>query len=264
MSWETIIGLEIHVQLKTRTKMFCRCTNGSGAAPNTTTCPICLGHPGSLPVSNRAAVEWAIDLGRALGCAIAERALFHRKSYFYPDLAKGYQISQYDEPLCVGGTFVVPGRRRRSRSRDRARAPGRGRCEDRPRRGRGRADRRRRPFARRLQPRWRAAGRDRDAARPPLLRRRAALPPVAAPDDRRAGRLRCGDGERHVARRRQRVGASGGRGWLPDALGAQEHELLQFHRARHRRRRARTDRTVRGWAGRRPGDVRLRRRLGHA
>jgi aspartyl-tRNA(Asn)/glutamyl-tRNA(Gln) amidotransferase subunit B len=109
MTWETIIGLEIHVQLKTRTKLFCRCPNGFGAAPNTTTCPICLGHPGSLPVANRTAVEWSIDLGRALGCEIAEHAVFHRKSYFYPDLAKGYQISQYDEPLCVDGAFVVPG-----------------------------------------------------------------------------------------------------------------------------------------------------------
>jgi aspartyl-tRNA(Asn)/glutamyl-tRNA(Gln) amidotransferase subunit B len=109
MSWETVVGLEIHVQLKTRTKMFCRCPNGFGAAPNTTTCPICLGHPGSLPVPNRTAVEWSIDLGRALGCAIAEHAVFHRKSYFYPDLAKGYQISQYDEPLCVKGSFAVPG-----------------------------------------------------------------------------------------------------------------------------------------------------------
>ena len=109
MSWETVVGLEIHVQLKTRTKMFCRCANGFGAASNSTTCPICLGHPGSLPVPNRTAVEWTIDLGRALGCEIAERAVFHRKSYFYPDLAKGYQISQYDEPLCVGGAFVVPG-----------------------------------------------------------------------------------------------------------------------------------------------------------
>jgi aspartyl-tRNA(Asn)/glutamyl-tRNA(Gln) amidotransferase subunit B len=109
MNWETVIGLEIHVQLKTRTKMFCRCPNGFGAAPNTTTCPICLGHPGSLPVPNRTAVEWSIALGQALGCAIAEHAVFHRKSYFYPDLAKGYQISQYDEPLCVEGSFAVPG-----------------------------------------------------------------------------------------------------------------------------------------------------------
>jgi aspartyl-tRNA(Asn)/glutamyl-tRNA(Gln) amidotransferase subunit B len=109
MTWETVIGLEIHVQLKTQTKMFCRCPNGFGAAPNTTTCPICLGHPGSLPVPNRTAVEWTIKLGQALGCTIAERAVFHRKSYFYPDLAKGYQISQYDEPLCVDGSFAVPG-----------------------------------------------------------------------------------------------------------------------------------------------------------
>jgi aspartyl-tRNA(Asn)/glutamyl-tRNA(Gln) amidotransferase subunit B len=109
MTWEAVIGLEIHVQLKTRTKMFCRCPNGFGAAPNTTTCPICLGHPGSLPVPNLTAVEWTIDLGRALGCKVAERAVFHRKSYFYPDLAKGYQISQYDEPLCVDGSFAVPG-----------------------------------------------------------------------------------------------------------------------------------------------------------
>ena len=109
MTWETVIGLEIHVQLKTRTKMFCRCLNGFGAAPNTTTCPICLGHPGSLPVPNRTAVEWSIDLGRALGCELAERAVFHRKSYFYPDLSKGYQISQYDQPLCVDGSFSVPG-----------------------------------------------------------------------------------------------------------------------------------------------------------
>ena len=109
MTWQAIIGLEIHVQLKTRTKMFCRCANGFGAAPNATTCPICLGHPGSLPVPNRTAVEWTVDLGRALGCEIAERAVFHRKSYFYPDLAKGYQISQYDEPLCIGGAFAVPG-----------------------------------------------------------------------------------------------------------------------------------------------------------
>ncbi|HEU0305268.1 MAG TPA: Asp-tRNA(Asn)/Glu-tRNA(Gln) amidotransferase subunit GatB [Gaiellaceae bacterium] len=109
MSWEPVIGLEIHVQLKTRTKMFCRCPNGFGAEPNTTTCPVCLGHPGTLPVPNRTAVEWTLDLGRALGCRLADTAMFHRKHYFYPDLAKGYQISQYDEPLCLEGSFSVPG-----------------------------------------------------------------------------------------------------------------------------------------------------------
>ncbi len=108
MTWEAVIGLEIHVQLKTRTKMFCRCANEWGAEPNTRTCPVCLAHPGALPVLNRQAVEWAVKLGHALGCEIATHSVFHRKNYFYPDLPKGYQISQYDSPLCVGGSFVVP------------------------------------------------------------------------------------------------------------------------------------------------------------
>src|SRR2546430_5911038 len=108
MNWEPVIGLEIHVQLKTRTKMFCRCENGFGGAPNTQTCPVCLAFPGALPVANRRAVEECIKLGLALDCEIADRAVFHRKNYFYPDLPKAYQISQYDEPLCSRGTLVVP------------------------------------------------------------------------------------------------------------------------------------------------------------
>jgi aspartyl-tRNA(Asn)/glutamyl-tRNA(Gln) amidotransferase subunit B len=107
--WEPVVGLEIHVQLKTRTKMFCRCENGFATAPNTQTCPVCLAFPGALPTPNETAVEWTLKLGLALGCEIAQRALFHRKHYPYPDLPKGYQISQYDEPLCTEGTFVVPG-----------------------------------------------------------------------------------------------------------------------------------------------------------
>jgi aspartyl-tRNA(Asn)/glutamyl-tRNA(Gln) amidotransferase subunit B len=106
--WEPVVGLEVHVQLKTRTKMFCRCEAGWGASPNTRTCPVCLAHPGALPVPNRTAIEWTIKLGLALGCEIAEHALFHRKNYFYPDNPKGYQISQYDIPLCSNGRFVVP------------------------------------------------------------------------------------------------------------------------------------------------------------
>jgi aspartyl-tRNA(Asn)/glutamyl-tRNA(Gln) amidotransferase subunit B len=106
--WEPVIGLEIHVQLKTRTKMFCRCENIWGEEENTRTCPTCLAHPGTLPVANKTAIEWAIKLGVALGCEIAPRALFHRKHYFYPDLPKGYQISQYDVPLASGGRFVLP------------------------------------------------------------------------------------------------------------------------------------------------------------
>ncbi|HEY6150611.1 MAG TPA: Asp-tRNA(Asn)/Glu-tRNA(Gln) amidotransferase subunit GatB, partial [Gaiellaceae bacterium] len=109
MSWEPVIGLEIHVHLKTRTKMFCRCPVAYFEPPNTQTCPVCLAMPGSLPVPNRQAVEWTILLGLALGCEIAPRAIFHRKNYFYPDNPKGYQISQYDEPLCVNGRVLVPG-----------------------------------------------------------------------------------------------------------------------------------------------------------
>jgi aspartyl-tRNA(Asn)/glutamyl-tRNA(Gln) amidotransferase subunit B len=107
--WEPVIGLEIHVHLKTRTKMFCRCAVAYGDPENTRTCPICLAHPGTLPVPNRRAIEMTILLGLALGCEIAPQAVFHRKNYFYPDLPKGYQISQYDEPLCVKGRVLVPG-----------------------------------------------------------------------------------------------------------------------------------------------------------
>jgi aspartyl-tRNA(Asn)/glutamyl-tRNA(Gln) amidotransferase subunit B len=108
MTWEPVIGLEIHVQLKTRTKMFCRCPNGFGGEENTQTCPVCLAHPGALPVPNARAIELTILLGHALGCEIAGHAVFHRKAYFYPDLPKGYQISQYDQPLCTDGHFRLP------------------------------------------------------------------------------------------------------------------------------------------------------------
>ena len=100
---EPVIGLEIHVQLCTRTKMFCGCALSFGADPNTRTCPVCLGHPGTLPVVNAQAVRYGLMIGLALGCTPAERSLFHRKNYFYPDLPKGYQISQFDIPLCREG-----------------------------------------------------------------------------------------------------------------------------------------------------------------
>ena len=107
--WEPVIGLEIHVQLKTETKMFCRCRNAFGDDPNTNVCPVCLAFPGALPVPNRRAIEECIKLGLALDCDIAEKAVFHRKNYFYPDNPKAYQISQYDEPLCADGKLTVPG-----------------------------------------------------------------------------------------------------------------------------------------------------------
>jgi aspartyl-tRNA(Asn)/glutamyl-tRNA(Gln) amidotransferase subunit B len=101
--YESVIGLEIHVQLATVTKMFCGCELSFGDPPNTHTCPVCLGLPGSLPVANARAVHLGLMIGLALGCELAPRSIFHRKNYFYPDLPKGYQISQYDEPLCRGG-----------------------------------------------------------------------------------------------------------------------------------------------------------------
>jgi aspartyl-tRNA(Asn)/glutamyl-tRNA(Gln) amidotransferase subunit B len=100
---EPVIGLEIHVQLATRTKMFCGCELSFGEPPNTRTCAVCLGLPGSLPVANAQAVHFGLMIGLALGSELAPRSIFHRKNYFYPDLPKGYQISQFDEPLCLGG-----------------------------------------------------------------------------------------------------------------------------------------------------------------
>jgi aspartyl-tRNA(Asn)/glutamyl-tRNA(Gln) amidotransferase subunit B len=101
--YEAVIGLEIHVQLSTRTKMFCGCELSFGEPPNTRTCPVCLGLPGALPVANEEAVRLGLMIGLALECDLAPTSIFHRKNYFYPDLPKGYQISQYDEPLCRGG-----------------------------------------------------------------------------------------------------------------------------------------------------------------
>jgi aspartyl-tRNA(Asn)/glutamyl-tRNA(Gln) amidotransferase subunit B len=102
-AYEPVIGVEIHVQLKTRTKMFCGCALSFGEEPNTRTCPVCLGHPGTLPVTNAEAVHFALMIAMAFECDIAPSSIFHRKNYFYPDLPKGYQISQYDIPLATNG-----------------------------------------------------------------------------------------------------------------------------------------------------------------
>jgi aspartyl-tRNA(Asn)/glutamyl-tRNA(Gln) amidotransferase subunit B len=108
-SFEPVIGLEIHSQLLTRTKIFCGCSTAFGAPPNTHVCPVCLGMPGALPVLNRQAVELAIKAALALGCRIHDTSIFARKNYFYPDLPKGYQISQYERPLATGGHLDLPG-----------------------------------------------------------------------------------------------------------------------------------------------------------
>jgi aspartyl-tRNA(Asn)/glutamyl-tRNA(Gln) amidotransferase subunit B len=105
--YEPLFGLETHVELGTRTKMFCACTTTFGAEPNTQTCPVCLGLPGSLPVVNRMAIEYTIKIGLALNCSIASWCRFARKNYFYPDMPKNFQISQYDEPLCTDGFLDV-------------------------------------------------------------------------------------------------------------------------------------------------------------
>jgi aspartyl-tRNA(Asn)/glutamyl-tRNA(Gln) amidotransferase subunit B len=106
--YEPVIGLEVHVQLLTVSKIFCSCSTRFGAPPNTNVCPVCLGMPGSLPVLNRKAVEFAALAAMALNCRINETSIFARKNYFYPDLPKGYQISQYDKPLAERGFIEVP------------------------------------------------------------------------------------------------------------------------------------------------------------
>ncbi|HEY6059130.1 MAG TPA: Asp-tRNA(Asn)/Glu-tRNA(Gln) amidotransferase subunit GatB [Gemmatimonadales bacterium] len=110
--WETVIGLETHVQLRTRSKMFCGCSSVFGAPPNTNVCPVCLGLPGALPTVNEQAIRLAVRAALALGCRVQAHSVFARKNYFYPDLPKGYQISQYEEPLATDGAlaFVSPER----------------------------------------------------------------------------------------------------------------------------------------------------------
>src|SRR5262245_20603628 len=114
-AFEAVIGLEIHAHLLTASKMFCGCSTAFGGAPNTHVCPVCLGLPGALPVTNRAAVDFGIRAGLALGCTINDTSIFARKNYFYPDLPKGYQISQYERPIASAGvvTFAASSGERR-------------------------------------------------------------------------------------------------------------------------------------------------------
>jgi aspartyl-tRNA(Asn)/glutamyl-tRNA(Gln) amidotransferase subunit B len=152
---EAVIGLEVHAELLTRAKIFCGCSAAFGGQPNTNVCPVCLGMPGVLPVLNRRVVEFAIRAGLATGCRIAERSRFARKNYFYPDLPKGYQISQYELPICIGGKveILLDGEPRTVGPHPHPHGGGHG--EEHPRRAR-----RREP--RRLQPLRRAAPRDRE------------------------------------------------------------------------------------------------------
>ena len=108
MTWETVIGLEVHLQLRTVSKMFCGCSTAFGDPPNSNVCPVCLGLPGALPVPNAEAIRLAARAALALGGTVHDVSIFARKNYFYPDLPKGYQISQYERPLATGGYVEVP------------------------------------------------------------------------------------------------------------------------------------------------------------
>ena len=207
-----MIGLEIHVQLSTRSKMFCRCPNESGGEPNTRICPVCTAQPGALPVANRAAVERTIEVGLALGSQIAAHSTFHRKNYFYPDSPKAYQISQYDEPLCSGGQLAVPtadgddvvGFERVHLEEDAAKTIHEGGGGGRLAGSHGAVV----DFNRCGTPLMEMVTR----ARPALARAGLALRLVPARDDRRAGRLGVRHGEGVAARRRQRQPAPARRG----------------------------------------------------
>ena len=249
--WEAVIGLEIHVQLSTRSKMFCRCPNESGGEPNTRICPVCTAQPGVLPVANRAAVERTIAVGLALELRDRVALDVPPQELLLSRLAQGVP----DQPVRRTAVQRRPaggahGRRRRRRGL-RARAPRGGRRQDgargRRRRAPGRLARRRR----RLQPLRHAADGDGHAARPAHARAGIALRVVPARDDRGARRLGMRHGEGLAARRRQRQPAAPGRGRAAHQDRAQEHELLQLPRARHRARAAAPGRAVRGRRGRR-------------
>jgi aspartyl-tRNA(Asn)/glutamyl-tRNA(Gln) amidotransferase subunit B len=124
--YEAVIGLECHCQLLTKSKLFCSCSTSFGEDPNMNTCPVCLGLPGALPVLNRVAVAMAVKAGLGLNCTINRESQWSRKNYFYPDLPKGYQISQYDRPICEHGFIEIQGERDCKESRSSADSYGRG------------------------------------------------------------------------------------------------------------------------------------------
>ena len=258
--WEAVVGLEVHAHLKTRTKMFCRCALEYGAAENTHTCPVCLAHPGALPVAERqgdrahdpARPRARLRDRRPRGLR-AQELLLSRPAEGLPDQpVRGPSLRARRLPAAASVW--------RPRGRDRSRPPRGGCGEDRPR---GRGDRpvgRRLHQPRRLQPRRHAAARDRHRAAPALGRGGDVVPAPAPPDDRRARGLRRGDGEGHPARGRERQRPPDRGAGLPAALGDQEHELVHVHRPRDRGRRPPAGRRARGRRDRLAVDLRLRPR----
>ena len=243
-AYDPVLGLEVHVELGTHTKMFCGCATTFGAEPNTQVCPVCLGLPGSLPVVNEVGVESAIRIGLALHCQIAPWCRFARKNYFYPDMPKNFQTSQYDEPIAYDGWLDVDLPDGTTyRVAHRARPHGGGHRQVAARRRCHRTHPWRGLLARRLQPGRHTAHRDRHQAGDrhggagpgsgASLRGRAAGP---AP---RAGRLRRQDGAGLAAVRCQRVAAAPGRGGRGAGRGParhshrdQERQLAALGRAR--------------------------------
>ncbi len=201
--YEPVIGLEVHVQLSTRTKIFCGCPTSFGAPPNTNVCPVCLGLPGALPVLSRQAVELGIEASLALHCTVNPKSIFARKNYFYPDLPKGYQISQYDQPLAEHGYVEIVVGRREKAHRHHPRAYGRRRGKEHPRRVQGFQP----LHLRRPQSQWHASCRDRNRARYSQLRRGVRVPDRAQTDPpiRRHLQLRYGEGAPPLRRQCQRA-----------------------------------------------------------
>ena len=230
MSYEPVIGVEIHVQLSTRTKMFCGCALSFGDEPNTHTCPICLGHPGTLPVTNAEAVHYALMIAMAFDCEIAPRSIFHRKNYFYPDLPKGYQISQYDLPAGA----ERPARRRAHPPR--AHGGGRGEAHRMPAARAGSTAPRRASWT------STAAARRWSRSSPSRICARRARRASSAGSCRRTLR-RMGVSDVNMEEGSLRMDANvshppGGHRHARHEDRAQEHELVPVHRARRSPRRS--------------------------